>query len=461
MYTKNRLVNAPDLFLTLLLICWILILLAIPVIGYLGETWTSVLSFFVDDGWCQPPKQGLGVHCFGDFGFPYQHAINGTAYSTGSLGAANTPLSIFLFELLSQAHYNVALIFVQILMIAGFVGTVYWGSLARNIHTRLMLVLLVGVGSVGSIVAIDRSNWVGFLAPLILLFVVFIDKRLWIRASVVLVLIAGLKFWGIVFVVGLIAKKQFKYALLCFVLTPLSYLFFFAAAERNKSLFEKMRLTFEAITDKEYSSLVSKYGVSIYSGLVRINCSYQDAGGCDFNRPSAYLDHSMAIAMICAAILALWACASMIYFARNRFLAYTPLISLGFLAVPDAPAYNLVFALPAVALLFRWLSADLDRVIRVRGGTKQATLEYRLTVCLMATLIFSVVPIPLWSFGENNDSMLGYWRLSNLIVPSVWIIVVVFYLFVMLKGVLSPHDKPHSIDDLLFVEGISSRIQEV
>jgi hypothetical protein len=132
---------------------------------------------------------------------------------------------------------------------------------------------------------------------------VFIDKRLWIRASVVLVLIAGLKFWGIVFVVGLIAKKQFKYALLCFVLTPLSYLFFFAAAERNKSLFEKMRLTFEAITDKEYSSLVSKYGVSIYSGLVRINCSYQDAGGCDFNRPSAYLDHSMAIAMICAAIL--------------------------------------------------------------------------------------------------------------------------------------------------------------
>jgi hypothetical protein len=151
----------------------------------------------------------------------------------------------------------------------------------------------------------------------------------------------------------------------------------------------------------------------------------------------------------------------MIYFARNRFLAYTPLISLGFLAVPDAPAYNFVFALPAVALLFRWLSADLDRVIRVRGGTKQATLEYRLTVCLMATLIFSVVPIPLWSFGENNDSMLGYWRLSNLIVPSVWIIVVVFYLFVMLKGVLSPHDKPHSIDDLLFVEGISSRIQEV
>ena len=416
---------------------------------------------FVDDGWCQPPKQGLGIHCFGDFGFPYQHAINETAYSPGSLGAANTPFSIFLFELLSQVDYNVALIFVQISMLAGIVGTVYWGSLARNIHTRLTLVLLVGVGSVGSIVAIDRANWVGFLAPLILLFVVLIDKGLWIRASLVLVLIAGLKFWGIIFVVGLIAKKQLKYALLCLILTPLSYLFFFVTAEWNKNLFEKMRLTFAAITDKEYSSLISKYGVSIYSGIVRINCSYQDVGECDFNRPSAYLDHSMVIAITCSAMLVLWASASMIYFARNRFLAYTPLISLGFLAVPDAPAYNLVFALPAVALLFRWLSVDLGRATRTRGGTKQVTLENLLTVCLMAALMFSIVPLPLWSFGDNNDSMLGDWRLSNLIVPSVWITVVVFYLFVMLKGALSPHDKPQTIDDLLFVEGISSTIEEV
>ena len=401
------------------------------------------------------------MHCFGDFGFPYQNAINETTYSTGSLAAANTPFGVFLFELLSRAEYNIALIFMQISMLAGFVGTVYWGSLARDIHTRLMLVLFVGVGSVGSIVAIDRSNLIGFLAPLILLFVVFIDKKLWIRASLVLVLIAGLKFWGIVFVVGLIAKKQLKFALLCLVLTPLSYLFFFATAEWNKNLFEKIRVTFEAITDKEYSSLISKYGVSIYSGLVRINCSFQDASGCDFNRPSAYLDHSVVIAIICAVILLLWACASMIYFARNRFLAYTPLISLGFLVVPDAPAYNLVFALPAVALLFRWLSVDLGLTTRARGGIKQATLEHRLSVCLMSALMFSVVPLPLWSFGNDNDSMLGDWRLPNLIVPSVWIIVVVFYMFVMLKGVLSPHDEPHSIDDLLIIDGTSSRIQGV
>jgi len=31
--------------------------------GYAGATYSEVISFRVDDGWCQTPNEGIGEHC--------------------------------------------------------------------------------------------------------------------------------------------------------------------------------------------------------------------------------------------------------------------------------------------------------------------------------------------------------------------------------------------------------------
>ena len=63
-------------FLIGVFLLWPLAIAGIFVSSYLGVAPTAALSFGVVDGWCSQGSEGLGSHCFGDFGMPYSQSIS-------------------------------------------------------------------------------------------------------------------------------------------------------------------------------------------------------------------------------------------------------------------------------------------------------------------------------------------------------------------------------------------------
>jgi hypothetical protein len=359
------------------------------------------------------------MHCFGDFGLPYYRGNLSEVFVSGNIAAANTPIVILAFQIFELIPYNVALASFLGIMIVGVIATALWGS--RNLPSLNVAVAIFagGLGAVGVIIGLDRGNWIVLYAPLVLIYCVALQKGRQTWAVAALTLMAVLKFWGIVLVVGLLAQRRYRAAATSATLTIFLYIASLSLISGRWE--EKIRIMLETATNREYGSNVSRFGVSIYSFIVRMNCFARDSASCDPDSPALALPYATVVAILVFLTLCFWAFAMLReHGERDNFLAYAPLISLVFLAVPEAGGYNLSVMVAVIAILNRNGSPTL--------GDPRSHHQRTAALTWTIALALSVLPLPIWLFPAENATgplaNFGLWRLYQITVPVAWMVVI-------------------------------------
>jgi hypothetical protein len=159
--------------------------------GYAGATYSEVISFRVDDGWCVTPSEGVGEHCFGDFVTPIIDVSDGEVYQGAQPLPPSTLALHSLFGLLGHlTDYGVGL---ALWLLAGVLGLVLAAlAISRRMNdtssSQVFLVLMLAWPVVS---AVDRGTSVLFLVPLVAL-AIFAEADGRHRTSLILITLAAL-----------------------------------------------------------------------------------------------------------------------------------------------------------------------------------------------------------------------------------------------------------------------------
>ncbi len=155
-------------------------------VSYFGRSPAVVESFKPLDGWCDPPTQGLGVHCFGDFQVPRLLLDQPSIYGPDSLGDPSNPytatamfphLFFRAIEWTGVGQRGSMWVYLAFLGIALLVPAL-WVVANRSREDRDWTpVLLIGIAAGPFLTMMDRGNSAGFAVPFILLFALFVRER--------------------------------------------------------------------------------------------------------------------------------------------------------------------------------------------------------------------------------------------------------------------------------------------
>jgi hypothetical protein len=330
-----------------------LVLLGIIIAGYQGIQWSELLSFRVDDGWCRTGLEGIGRHCFGDFGLAFNRGDFENVYEQGNFAATSTPLTAVIFEFFRLFSYDVALIIFQSLMILSVFAPIFWSTFGYGFATRFGASAILGIGSIGAITAIDRGNHVALLVPLGLAYIVALEKKKWAQAVLFLTILSMLKFWGILLIIGLISHKRYRDSAKVILLTvfgSLGLLMFFPG-----QFTLKLSSMLASVSDNDYASKVAGYATSTHGLVKRISCAATTKDWCNTETHAKSLFSSSIMSLIIILSLVAW-CWWLFRIAKAPIQIWgTAVLALAFMAVPDAPTYNTVFIVAIVALIF-WSS---------------------------------------------------------------------------------------------------------
>ena len=159
--------------------------------GYAGATYSEVISFRVEDGWCQTPSEGVGEHCFGDYVAPITDVSDGEVYHVVQPLPPSTLALHSLFGLLGRlTDYGVGL---ALWLLAGVLGLVLAAlAISRRMNdissSEVFLVLMLAWPVVS---AVDRGTSVLFVVPLVALSI-FAEADGRHRTSLILITLAAL-----------------------------------------------------------------------------------------------------------------------------------------------------------------------------------------------------------------------------------------------------------------------------
>lgn len=73
--------------------------------NYSGLIYSEIISFLVQDGWCDTKTQGIGMHCFGDFYAPITISSSNNPWSD-DLNLAYSPVSFSYFNVISSDYVS-------------------------------------------------------------------------------------------------------------------------------------------------------------------------------------------------------------------------------------------------------------------------------------------------------------------------------------------------------------------
>ena len=391
---------------------WAFVVAGIFIHGYLGRTWSEVQVTVVRDGWCGK-GQGLGQHCFGDFGMNHQ-LVNFDSYIEENVPATNTPLSNLIFMVLQKLPYNSALLlYVLLLILAAFIPFITRQG-SRPLGFRLQTATLFGLISIGTLGAIDRGNHVLIVVPLLYGYLVSIENGKWNRATALLVAISLIKFWGVILVVALIAKSKYRNAIVVVLSAPL--LTAVLLVPFGGSLRFTISAMLRVVTDRELGNRLAPYAFSIHSFFRRVVCAVESKTSCNFegqaNRwvASAYL--SVAILFLLLVLVLLIMKKS----SQTPHIWMLTLTSVIFLGIPEGPVYQLaVLSAPVAAIL----------------ATKNFRIERQwmwTTRVLLFAVVVSSVPFTIYSDKPTRLSSVHYvgdpnvFRSDQWLIPFFWLV---------------------------------------
>jgi hypothetical protein len=313
---------------------------ATAISNYLGVDLMEHLSFRVSDGWCEPP-QGIGRHCFGDFGLAWAQSAELDPYVGTTILASNPPLLIVVFKFLfSPFPYNFALYAYLLLALSATTWSVFYLVRAlKGSHSLAIVSLFLVLTSLGFLVAIDRGNHVWAVFPLIAWAIGSDSRGRSTQTIVALALLASIKFWGAVFLIVFLVRKQwrnfFATAGVTAALSVSSFLLISAEPFPGR-LAGFVRGVLNDVVSRE----VIQHSISVFAFLAKVRCEFTVAD-CS---PVTLGDHRIAF-QPAAVILGLLLIGISIWAAhRLRFTpaVWLPLLLLPISALPEAGPYNLI-----------------------------------------------------------------------------------------------------------------------
>jgi len=411
-----------------------IVIVGIIFAGYKGIHWSELLSFRVDDGWCRTGIEGIGRHCFGDFGLPYNRGNFQNVYEPGNMDATSTPLTAVIFEFFRLFPYDIALVIYQSWMILSVFLPIFLVSTSYSLAVRIGASTIIGVGSIGAISAIDRGNHVAVLVPLGLAYIISLEKKRWSQALLFLVILSMLKFWGIVLVIGLIANRRYRdsaYAILITALGSLGLLFFFPGGFSLK--FSSM---YDIVTDKNYAADVAGYATSTHGLVKRVACAFSTTDWCNTEVHARSIFSSSFFSLLIVLFLVGW-CWWLLRIAKAPVEIWgASILALAFMAVPDAPTYNTVFAVAIAALLF-WSSNQLGTSDeKNRGARKWHRSSTTLVWIIALTQLPMTIFIAYTGVGDSKSVLASgtsdvppFFRLNYWTTPTLWILFVIITLW--------------------------------
>jgi hypothetical protein len=409
--------SAFDKFMLFVSIGWSLVMISIVTYAYFGISWTDAISYQVADGWCNSRTSGIGHHCFGDFGFPYYRGGFPEVYVPGNLAAANTPLIVRSFEFLRLLPYNAALSIYLFALAASPAAVMWWGSRFAQAHQRAFAVVFIGIGSLGTLVALDRGNAILIMAPLALAFIVALETGHSRRAIVTCALLISLKFWGVLFVIAFVARRKYRDAVVTLVATVAFNAILLATFYGG--LTHNVRTMLTAAGDGDYAVRVTTYSISLIGLIRRASCGGLNVHGC--NVGDLYDSWSMSTVasglLVIAFAFAAWI--AIAFLPRKSAAAWIPLLAMPIVALPESGTYNAVLAVVMAALIMRWPPSP-TRTHHV--SLRHQELLYSLgIICTTLTIVPLVIYVtgnsPLFLAEGLTGPML---RSQYIVIPVVW-----------------------------------------
>jgi hypothetical protein len=396
---------------------WFFVVVGILVHGYLGRTWSEVQVLRPNDGWCKTGSEGVGIHCFGDFGLAYTVKSTESIYAEGSNLGTNSPLTLLIFRVLGELSYNFALFLYLIILALTVLLPFIANRNSRPMGFRLQVGTLFGLISAGTIGAFDRGNHILMLVPLLYGYFVAIEKTKWARATCFLIGMSLLKFWGIIFILVLIAKSKYRHAITAvastIILTVLLIIPF------KGSLVDSIWAMLRAVTDREYGNLVARYAFSVQSFTRRTVCSLSNENGCDLSGQRTNWVSSVYLSLIILFVLSVFIVQMIKRASQAPHVWMLFAASIGFLGVPEAPIYQLSL-----------IAAPIAAVLSIENYTIGHNWKWT-TTALLVTVVVSSTPLNLWSDQPNrlaSESPFGgdfIFRSDQWLIPISWMVTFV------------------------------------
>jgi hypothetical protein len=208
---------------------------------YLGYKRIEAISFMTDDGWCSPRTEGLGVHCFGDYYYPFSFLDSPNPWR-GQPNPYNAG-SLIMYEIFQQisnfSSPRIALsAFILILVGCLVFPIVHLWKISHEINaTEALQLLIIFLGCAPAIMAIDRGNTVLLTTPFLYLILRALIKGNAIEAlsyGLVLVLIKPqFVILGLVIAVSFGAKQLLAWLISCSALVFLPFLYYYQSFPSN------------------------------------------------------------------------------------------------------------------------------------------------------------------------------------------------------------------------------------
>lgn len=389
---------------------------------YFQKNLLGIWSFTLNDiPWMPPPTLAAPIfagHFFGDFQLPIAYSQLSDPYNPTFLFGGGLPLTFFLFKIFVYIPLVLSFLF--------FVGlslTLLFGSIYKilnnytNIYIHFGLTILIGFLNLPILIALDRGNFL-VIAIAILVFSLYfgminhgINSGFSLHFAAFLFMVsASMKLYFICFLIPIwfCRSKYFAY---------LSILYFSVG---NIFCALLIKFNFLYVTESIKNSLLYQTGNSdirwLMSGVgfpslfSNIYIYYTD-----IERSTAWL---ALLGYKVFAINLIWFLL-VCYICSVRNLAMEIkliwVLSLVQFAPPIAMAYNLMWCIPAVALLFRFLKQPMSANVLNLNSVK----------ILAVPLFLSLLPVPS-----------VHWRLLS---PTIWLVTIVIQIYLMRRD--SRHSK--------------------
>lgn len=418
-------INLLDLrlrkLLTTIVLLWVFVVATAFVSGYHGQTWSESLVFKVSDGWCNDTIDGVGDHCFGDFGLGYFQGDFGDEFEVDYVPenfiTTNTPMTIVLFKALGRLGFDTALVIYLSLLAVSVLFPLFHATRDLDALYRCVAIVFGGALSYGLIATLDRGNHIGLLVTPAYFYVLALEQHRSDRTILWGVILAVLKFWGGLFFLPLLINKRIREFMLSVLLTLIGYLAplsFFQVGFWNA-----LTTMFRVNSSNTVAAITAPYNISANGFAQRIACAINRDSWCNTTDPANQFPYKGIITLF--VLILLTTCLVVII----RAFRDLPLIGLGSLmavpqfVIPDSALYTTAFSSCLLALAFRWGRGSQNQVQIV------ASKHPYLWKSLYLVLIITIVPISfsMSSFSwlaSSNGSANPEFKIQYWLYPIAW-----------------------------------------
>lgn len=394
---------------------WIAVLAFLIFYGYFNIPFTDALVFRIQDGWCVNSfRDGIGYHCFGDFGHPLQKGGFPSIYVPENIVSVNSPSIMAMFSLLTLTPYRVSLILYLGLGVVSCAAPFVNVIRGVSSHLRPILCFFGLFGTTGFIAAFDRANPIIFMPGLLWALYNSITSENWRKSSFLIILLSAIKFWAPIFVVSLLVRKKYRASLVVGVgvlsVYTLPMVLFDGGFRQN------IQNMFGRIFTSNTNALFQPYSVSLTSLIRRLQCMFTEKSTCLTVDHDWGWTNSIVFNLACALSIVLAGIFIVKMFVNKSLIEFTALTAIPILAIPTAQVYNLVLIVPLVALLFRSHSGDQTRLM--------SKFSHNPVFSISIGLAASGIPLPIAYFGDSLFSSSNgeppVFRLNYWSTPVIW-----------------------------------------